>query len=308
MGFLILGKKQHDKIYTKEEIEAITKARSHISLNLTGILYSTELKNEVDNKTAALREKNEQMQEQNAHIIKQNKEIQQLLKEKTKLLSHQSDFLALTAHELRTPVSIAMLQADIMIMNAEEDSEWRAKAERIKNALKKLTSLLDTLFDVFQFDLNKIKINPEETSLAEFIERIYEDFKPFMKKKKIHFEVMNELRPGLKASIDPIYIRQLMQNFLTNAIQYTPEKGTITLGAFAGAKYCTFTVADTGEGVPHKTKKMIFEKFQSNHAAQSPGLGLGLYIAKKIAKLHRGNVWVKDNPRGGAIFGVDLPL
>lgn len=308
LGFFILGKKQHDKIYTKEEIEAIMKARSHISLNLTGILYSTELKNEVERKTAALQEKNKQMQEQNAQIVQQNNEIQHLLKEKTKMLSHQSDFLALMAHELRTPVSIAMLQSDIMIMGAEENSEWKTKAERIKNALKKLTSLLDTLFDVFQFDLNKIKISCEETAVAEFIERVYEDFKPFMKKKRIHFQLVKELRPGLTVSFDPVYIRQLMQNFLVNAIQYTPEEGSITISAYERRKYFTFTVIDNGEGVPNKTKKMIFEKFRTNHASQSPGLGLGLYIAKKIAKLHQGDVWVKDNPGGGAIFGVDIPF
>jgi signal transduction histidine kinase len=307
IGFFILGKKPLDKIYSKEEIEAIAQARSYLSLNLTGILFNSQLHQEVQRKTEALQEQNKAMQLQNEQINAQNREIGNLLAHKTKLLAQQSDFIALTAHELRTPLAIAMLHAEQMLFTPGVQKAVKKQAGGIQRSLEKLKNLMDKLFEVLQYDLNKINITPEETDVVEFIERVFEDFQPFMKEKNLHFSLQNKIKRASKAFFDPIYMRQLMQNLLTNAIKFTPDNGKVILSAKEDRKFFIFQVADSGEGVPEETKEEIFKKFKSNHTMQSPGIGLGLYVCKKIIELHKGKIWVEDNPEGGAIFIVEIP-
>lgn len=308
IALFVLGGKPFDAIYTKEEIEAVEGLSSFLSLNLAAILYNFELKQEIKNKTRDLQEQYEHIKNQNRKIGTQNKEISALLAEKIKLLAQQSDFLALTAHELRTPLSLAILYADQLTTysHIQETQEIHSDIDGLKRSLKKLKNLTNKLFQVLQFDLEKINLTLEKTNMNEFIERIYEDFQPLMKEKNLTFILQNKLKRDLIAYVDPVYLRQLLQNYLTNAIKYCPVGGKIILSTKETRTTLAFFVADNGEGVPDKSKEEIFKKFKSNHTMQSPGLGLGLYTCQQIAKLHHGRVWVEDNPEGGAIFGVEL--
>lgn len=293
LGFFILGKKPFDRIYTKEEIEALESINIQLSVLITSILYSSELQKAVKVKTKEIRE--------------QNIEITKLLNEKTKLLAQQSDFIAVTAHELRTPLTVAILQVYETTKHHKKNKKLQAEMEVLKEALNNLKNLTGRLFNLLQFEFEKISLTLERVNLSEFMDRVYEDFGHLMAEKNITFSMDKKLKPESFSFLDTVYMRQLTQNLIVNAIKFTPYGGTIRLVAKETSNNFSIGVADSGEGVPRKTRKSIFEKFKSNHTMNSPGLGLGLYICTKIVELHHGKIWVGDNPGGGALFWAQFP-
>lgn len=294
IGFFVLGKKPFDSIYTKEEIEALESINTQLGVLITSVLYSSELQKAVKEKTREIR--------------KQNQEITKLLNEKTKLLAQQSDFIAVTAHELRTPLTVAILQVYETMKHHGSNKKLREEMEVLKEALNNLKNLTARLFNLLQFEFDKITLSLERVNLSEFIDRVFDDFSHLMGEKKINFKLDKKIRPESFTHLDPIYMRQLTQNLIVNAIKFTPKNGTITLLARENRASFSIGVADSGEGVPKATRKRIFEKFKSNHTMNSPGLGLGLYICSKIVELHHGKIWVEDNSKGrGALFWAKLP-
>jgi len=96
-----------------------------------------------------------------------------------------------------------------------------------------------------------------------------------------------------------------MQNILTNAYKFTPENGKIRLSAQKYNRNILIKISDSGEGIPENFRKSIFEKFKTNGSAGT-GIGLGLYVCKKIIDLHKGKIWAENSELGGAAFCVEL--
>jgi two-component system, OmpR family, sensor histidine kinase KdpD len=95
-------------------------------------------------------------------------------------------------------------------------------------------------------------------------------------------------------------------NIISNAKKFLPEKGKIIFRVYEKERYILFEIADNGPGIPNELKKSIFEKFRTNHMGRSEGMGLGLYICKKIIELHKGKIWIQDSQGGGATFCIQL--
>src|SRR5690606_33044857 len=133
---------------------------------------------------------------------------------------------------------------------------------------------------------------------------VYRNFSGLMLEKQLHFELIDELQENLQFNIDAPQLRQVFHNLLTNAYKFTPKNGRIVLQVQDNDPFILFQVIDTGKGVPPTMKKVIFNKFRTN--SKGAGIGLGLYICKKIVELHNGKLWVKEGSDQGATFCIQL--
>lgn len=284
IGFFVLGKKQFDDVYTGEEIEALEKSTAFLNLKLTNTIFGNALNQEVQRKTLSLQQQNRRIRE---------------------LLTQQADFISASAHELRTPLNIALLQIE-MLENSIGESDKKEDVKTALNAMEKLHALVNKLFSVQKYDFNKAELRLQKTDFGKFIEEIYKSFLPLTKEKSLRVKFENKLQKTTWLQIDPLQIQQVFHNLLSNAIKFTPAKGEVILRVEEVNNRVKACVIDNGPGIPDKQKKMVFEKFKGGVNSKEGGIGLGLYICKKILDLHKGKIWVEDSPKSGSNFCVEL--
>ena len=279
IGFFVLGHKPFHKLYTKEEIEAIQTTQCHFSTVLTSVLHSTKLQ--------------DQLEAKNQMLEKQNTEMKRLIQQ-------QKDFINVSAHELRTPLSISHAYASIL-----------PQSEEVKNlqfGLDRLTERVNEIVYVNEHDGKQVGFNPTKVKIPDFFTQIYKNFEPTMQKKERQFNFDNKIETKTEAEFDTCKITQVIENLLSNALKFTKAEGIITLHLGIEGEKLKFAVTDNGCGVPDDTKEEIFKKFRGNHSTKDKGLGLGLYLCKKIIKMHKGKIWCEDAPLNGTTFYVTIPL
>ncbi|MBN1258905.1 hypothetical protein JXA05_04075 [Candidatus Peregrinibacteria bacterium] len=291
-GFLALAKKEGVTLLTGETINEIANTRHDLEIGTMNILLKMNLQEENDLMKAAIARKTKQLRVQ-------YEAIQELVRQ-------QSDFLAVTAHELRTPLSIALFRVEDMLSGKQKPKNLKENLESVDAALTTLKELTARLFSVQQYDLKKVKPNPEKTDIKEFIQSVFRDFTGIMKEKSVEFLLEDRLKKKIFCKIDKAQMNQVLRNLIGNAIKFVPaNKGKITLGVKTKNHHVLITVRDNGPGVPDKMKKKVFDKFRTK--GPGGGIGLGLYICQKIAELHKGKIWMEDAPEGGALFALYLP-
>jgi len=294
IGFFVLKKRINDPSFSKEEIREILIIKKALEIVLMNILLKLNLE-----------EENNLMQ---AIIDKKTKDLKEKVQQVKELLRQQSDFIAVTAHEFRTPLSIALFQLEEILRKKNRKKSQAQLNEDLKvidTSLDNLKTLTQKLFAVQQYDLNKDKLQKEKTDIKEYVDEIYKDFSILMKEKKLDFSLDNQLKDKTYYEIDRSQMRQVMQNILTNAYKFTPENGKIRLSAQKYNRNILIKISDSGEGIPENFRKSIFEKFKTNGSAGT-GIGLGLYVCKKIIDLHKGKIWAENSELGGAAFCVEL--
>jgi signal transduction histidine kinase len=294
IGFFVLRRRESDPPFSEEEFREIFKIKDDLEIVLMNILLKMNLE-----------EENNLMQ---TIIDKKTKDLKEKVQQVKELLRQQSDFIAITAHEFRTPLSIALFQLE-EILKQKNKKRTQAQLNKdlkvIDNSLDNLKVLTQKLFAVQQYDLNKVKLQKEKTDIKKYIDEIYKDFSILMKEKKLDFSLDNKLKDKTYYEIDKSQMRQVMQNILTNAYKFTPENGKIRLSARKHGENILIKVSDNGKGIPKELKKAIFEKFKTS-GSSGTGIGLGLYVCKKIIDLHKGKIWAESSELGGAAFCVEL--
>ena len=286
-AFLVLGSKPFNDLYFKEEIEALKKMQSYLEIILMGVLYSSELKKQVQQKTKKLKKQFEKIQ---------------------KLVKQQSDFIAVTAHEVRTPLSIAKFQLEDSLATQKGSEEIVRDMKTIESSIFDLEELTESLFEVQQYDLNKVFLSLKPTSIVILVNKIIKKFQVLYKDKSVNLKVNIQIKNQVKLKIDKQKIEQVIVNLLNNALKYSRKNDTILLNMKESNNNLIISISDSGAGIPESKKKSIFEKFQTTKSSMAMGIGLGLYISKTIIKMHKGKIWVEDNKPKGSVFLISLPL
>lgn len=279
IGLLILGQKSFGNSYTKEELDTLEHAAHYISLSLIITLYNQKLQQEIAQKTA--------------NLSKQNKKM-------SALLDQHSNFLEVSAHELNTPLTIARLHAELIPASKQVNI--------LRFSLERLYERVRILIESNAYNKKSIKLKLKQVKIKAYFKKIFESFKPLIEKEDRHFHFENKIEHELEVAIDEFQIWIVLQNILINAKNFTPKDGLITLYLSADKKNIKIGIIDSGEGVPDKEKENIFKKFKSNHSTKGKGLGLGLYVARQIVRLHKGKIWCEDAPlKSGTAFLINLP-
>jgi two-component system sensor histidine kinase VicK len=228
------------------------------------------------------------------------------------------DYLAIVAHDLRTPLTVIKGYASALLNPAlSRDDERRATcARRIADAVDHMTRLIDGL-------LTAARVYRVCVDLDELVSAAVARARERANSRRIHVIVP---RAPVLVDVDPDLIECVLDNLLDNALKYSPDGREISAGVrivgewsrdgeqFPGAtgqhRWAILWVRDQGIGIPRDQVRRIFERSTRIHqpgASHVPGSGLGLYICKRIVQAHGGRIWVVSQPGRGSIFHVGLP-
>ena len=233
------------------------------------------------------------------------------ISELRKLERVRRDFVANVSHELKTPLTAIQGFAETLLAGAIDDSQNRGRfLEIILEHSRRLARLTDDLLKLSKMDADRLELEICRLSVPQFIESCVETAQRPAGEKDLRISVnLQEHLPDVAA--DRRRLAEVLQNLLDNAIQYTPPGGQIMLSASADGSEVTFTVSDTGIGIPQADQPRIFERFYRVDAARSRevgGTGLGLAIAKHLVEVHGGRIWVESEVGQGAQFHFTVPL
>jgi two-component system phosphate regulon sensor histidine kinase PhoR len=223
----------------------------------------------------------------------------------------RQDFVANVSHEFKTPLTAIQGFAETLLAGALDDPENNRRfLEIIRNHAMRLARLTNDLLKLARIEAGKMELEFSSVGLLELIEACTETTLLKANRKEITLEIT--VPPQLPAVRgDAALLRDVLQNLLDNAIQYTPPRGHISVVASATMREAVITVADTGIGIPLADSERIFERFYRVDAARSReagGTGLGLSIAKHIVEAHGGKLWVESTVGQGSKFSFSLPL
>lgn len=223
----------------------------------------------------------------------------------------KEEFLAILSHELRTPLNAVLGWTSIV---KQEISEPRLAQglEVVETNAKLLSQLVADLLDVSRIVTGKLELNRAAVDLRSLVANILATVRPFADEKriKIFFDASSEAT--LMVLGDRSRLQQILWNLLTNAIKFTPEKGSVRLNLVRAGGRAHVTVADDGVGISAELLPAVFDRFRqadSSSTRRHGGLGLGLAIVKHLVELHGGSVMASSQGLGcGSAFTVDLPL
>ncbi|WP_224240366.1 sensor histidine kinase [Hyalangium gracile] len=221
----------------------------------------------------------------------------------------RDDFLTVAAHELRTPLTTLQLQLGALTQRARRDSaapDFSERLERCQRQVRRLGTLVEALLDVSRLSSGQMLLQPERVDLGELVAEVVD--RHAAEAQGARCEVRLEARPGLYGQWDRLRVDQAVSSLLSNALKFgsgQPVEVRVT-GAGGVARV---EVGDRGIGIPPEQLERIFERFERAVSSRSyGGLGLGLYLARRVAEAHGGHVWAQARPGGGAAFTLELPL
>ena len=211
------------------------------------------------------------------------------------------------AHELRTPLSVIGGTVDAMLDGVYEPNPDNLTS--IKEETEVLTRLVAELRDLTLAESGHLKLEVEPTNLAELVQRRVSQAEVIAQGKNISLKTdITERLPEIEA--DGRRVEQVVANLLDNALNHTPQGGTVTIAVSPDKNGILVSVSDTGEGIPPEHLPYIFERFYRVDDARSRktgGAGLGLAIAKQMVELHGGRIWVESEAGKGSKFSFAMP-
>lgn len=230
----------------------------------------------------------------------------------------KSEFVASVSHELRTPLNSIIGFTELLTELADSDANADPKRKRyLQNILtsgRALLEMINELLDMAKIEAGRMEVNIEPTSVADLVEGLVAIMRPQSQRKRIDVNV-NIARNVPMIETDPGKLQQILYNFMSNAIKFTPDEGQVIIAAERVRRQdnsigVRVSVTDTGPGIPEDMQDVIFEKFRqidASHTRAYTGTGLGLAICRELAEMLGASVSFVSEPGHGATFHVNLP-
>ena len=214
------------------------------------------------------------------------------------------ELVSVFVHELKTP--IAAVQGLAATLARSLDELDRETALRLAAALERsalhLGELVRSFGDAHALEAGGLALHPEPTALAGLVRETVEELRPLLAERRVELELDEELRPPL----DPVRIRQVVTNLLSNAARYTPPGSAIDVTLRGTGETVELGVRDHGPGIPPEDAARVFERY-ARLSGDRAGSGLGLYVSRELARAHGGELILAQPEGGGALFVLRLP-
>ncbi|MFP4395498.1 MAG: ATP-binding protein [Anaerolineales bacterium] len=228
------------------------------------------------------------------------------------------EFIASISHELRTPLTAIKGYTEVMLsgMAGELPPAYNQFLGVIRENTTRMTSLTNNLISVAEIEQGRIGLNYRSIEIPELLEQVVKRHKEQLSDKNMEltYELTEELPP---IEIDPNRVQLVLNNILSNAINFTYPNGEITIGCrsiqgmMGKPTFFSIWISDTGVGIPPAEQPLIWERFyraDNPLSLEAGGLGIGLTIAKALVEAHGGRVWVDSTVDKGSTFTVLLPI
>jgi PAS domain S-box-containing protein len=227
------------------------------------------------------------------------------------LEEERDEFISVVSHELRTPITIA----EGNIGNAQVIVEKSGDITKAKDALRQahdqivfLSNMINDLSTLSRAERGKLEFEIEPINVHQLLTDLADNYKPQLRDKGLALHV--EPDRGLEVlRSSRLYVREILQNFITNAIKYT-EKGSVTISAVPRPGGVMFMVSDTGIGISKQDQEKVFDKFfrsEDYRTRASNGTGLGLYVTMKLARLIKAEIDLHSELDKGSTFSILIP-
>jgi len=279
-------------IATGDEYEKLAEAFNHMLDHLQAAQEDLrEANRRLDAKIAEL-------SESNIELFKANK--------------LKSEFLANMSHEFRTPLNAILGFAQVLrekpgLLKRDKGQRY---AENIITSGNRLLAMINDLLDLAKTQAGKMEVHIEQASIAQICESAVSSFSLLARKKKIKMYLEVSQKVPL-ISTDAGKVQQILYNFLSNAVKFTPIKGRIdVLASLLDDKTVRIAVSDTGCGIAQEDQDLVFEQFRQADGSltrEAPGSGLGLAISKELAGMLAGTIGLRSEVGVGSTFWLELP-
>jgi signal transduction histidine kinase len=240
-------------------------------------------------------------------------EIQEKSRQLQLASQHKSQFVASMSHELRTPLNAIIGLTDMLLANAAHFGTEKAQEplRRLHAAGTHLLGLINQVLDLSKIEAGKLELDPQTVEIGPLIDEVIGTARQLAEQNKNSLALETQENLGA-LTIDPMRLRQILLNLLSNACKFTKE-GAVTLRARKvtnGRDWVELTVCDTGIGMTPEQQAKLFEEFSQAEATTAQrfgGTGLGLAITRALARMMGGEVTVASEPDKGSVFTVRLP-
>lgn len=226
------------------------------------------------------------------------------------LEQQKDDFIGIASHELKTPVTSIKAYTQVLQHKFQKNNDYLAAEmlTKMDGQLNKLTNLITDLLDVTRIEQGKLQFRKELFSFNDLVSDVVEE----IQRTSVKHIVKQTLDHDIVINGDRDRIGQVITNFLTNAIKYSPKANEIKVSTkVIDDEKLIFSVQDYGLGLSENDRLKVFERFyrvgESGYET-FPGLGLGLYISAGIIQRHDGEIWVESEKGVGSVFYFSLPL
>lgn len=224
----------------------------------------------------------------------------------------RDQFLSIAAHELKTPLTPLLGQAQLLLRRAERDNSLNERDRRaiqmIADQAARLSLLVTSLLDLNRLQSGNITLSTKQLDLCALLRRLSEELQATLAR---HTIVLDQPPEPVQIVGDPLRLEQVFQNLLQNAVKYSPEGGTVAVEVAVDGEGARVVVRDNGIGIPHEALPRLFQPFyRASNAERSAaaGMGVGLAVVNELVLLHGGSIAVESEEGRGSTFTVRLPL
>lgn len=297
-GCFILGYKQNGNSYTDTDRDFLELFSDELGLALQNLLrlqeirdFNETLQSKVNDATAQLRQSNKKL-----HVLDEAKD----------------EFISMASHQLRTPLTSVKGYLSMVLDGdmGKVTPEQRKVLEEAFNSSQRMVYLISDFLNVSRIQTGKFELERTQTNLADVLADEIEQLRVMASSRQVKIEYDQPSNFPI-AFIDQDKFRQVMMNFIDNAIYYSNPNTTITISLTKEVNDIVFKVMDQGIGVPASERHRLFTKFYraTNAKKQRPdGTGIGLFMAQKVIVAHGGSIVFESRENQGSTFGFRLPL
>lgn len=243
-------------------------------------------------------------QERKRQVDEQNMQIQEVN-------ARKSAFLAAMSHEIRTPLNAILGFTQLVVEGKADPTEQREFLTDVVNSSRHLLALVNDVLDLAKVEAGKVEFHPEPVDMPALVTEVVGSLRPLADPKRLTIET--GIAPGIKeVVIDRARLKQVLYNYLSNAIKFTPEAGRVAVRVLPdGSGHFRLEVEDSGAGIAPDEMDQLFVEFHQlkrKGGQATGGTGLGLALAKRLVEAQGGTVGVQSRPGEGSVFHAILPV
>jgi tubulin-specific chaperone A len=320
-----LQTQQEELRTTNEELEEQAKALKESEARLQVQQEELQQTNEeLEEQTKLLEEQKQKIQQKNLELEKTRTLIEEKARDLEITGKYKSEFLANMSHELRTPLNSILLLSKLLSDNKDGNlTEKQVEFSRtINSSGSGLLNLINDVLDLSKVEAGRMELHIEDVNLMHFAEDMKRNFQHIAQEKGLNFStnLAGDLPQNIRT--DCSRVEQIVKNFFSNSFKFTSQ-GSVTLNISRAdhrvdlsksgvdpKKAISFSVSDTGVGIPKDKQKLIFEAFQQGDGTTNRkfgGTGLGLSISREMAKLLGGEIQLQSEEGKGSTFSLFIP-